>query len=291
MRNKHQKFNIKKTKLNIILISLYFLLAALSISYDVILIIKSPGTLFDNLTSFTHIWTILGLIFVFFGIYRIKKGHSFWKDCKKWLKITITSVVSLGLLICVSCLIFIFSPKLSTENENVPYMIFLGGGIDKNGKLPEKVMKRVEVAAEYLKNHEETICVVSGGKLKWLPVAEAPEIKNQLVLAGVNPDQILVEDKAQDTIQNFQYSCQVLADYEGVKKTEILKKPIIVLTSYFHLRRAEILAERMGFENIKGIGAPCARLSALHVYVREIAGYIKLNLRILFTGKPAPIID
>ena len=271
------------------MIVFYFILGGLFIFYDIALLISNPGTFLDNLTSFTHIWSLFGLIFIFFAIYRLKKGHSFWKDCKKWLKLTIVSLFTICASISIVCLVFIFNPKTVSPEENADYLILLGGGIDKNGQLPENVLERVKVAGEYLKNHEETICVVTGGTLKWLPYPEAPEIKRQLVNYGIKPERILVEDQAKDTIQNFQFSCKILAEHEAVSINEILKSKIIVVTNFFHLRRAERLANRMGFENVKGIGAKTAAFQAPHAYLREIGAYIKLNLRILLTGEPSTL--
>ena len=261
------------------------------ISYDVLLICLTPGTFLDNVFSFTHIWAALGAYLIFCGVYRIKKERSFWSTWKKPVKVCGVSVAAAGVIICVVNLCFIFRPKLAQPEKSVDYVILLGGGIDKNGKLPRNVISRVEVAADFLNRLEQknAVVVVTGGTLHWLPFAEAPEIKRQLVLHGVEEERILVEDQALDTIQNFQYSCQMLADYSGVSKQKILDSDIAVVTSYFHLRRAERLAARMGFTSIKGIGSPCEKIKALHIYVREICSYIKLNLRILFTGRPERI--
>ena len=172
---------------------------------------------------------------------------------------------------------------IEDKAENV---ILLGGGIDKDGKLPKSVMTRVEKTAEYLNAHPQSICVVTGGTLKWLPFAEAPELKNQLVNKGVAPERILVEDQAKDTIQNFQFSCKMLAEYKGQSLQEVLETPTAVVTNCFHLRRSERLARRMGFTNIKGIPAKCPAIYVPQNYVREICAYVKLNLRILLTGEP-----
>ena len=260
-------------------------------TYDVLLLCMSPGTFLDNVFSFTHIWAILGAYLIFCGVYRIKKERSFWSIWKKTVKVCVVVTAAAGLVISIVNLCFILRPKLAQPDKSVDYVILLGGGIDKNGNLPGNVISRVEVTADFLNRPEQknTVVVVSGGMLHWLPFAEAPELKRQLVLRGVAEERILVEDQALDTIQNFQYSCQMLANFAGVSKQEILNSDIVVITNYFHLRRAERLATRMGFTSIKGIGAPCEKIKALHIYVREICAYVKLNLRILFTGKPKKI--
>ena len=267
---------------------LLFIGGLLSVFYDVLLLCMSPGTFLDNVFSFTHIWAALGAYLIFCGVYRIKKERSFWSTWKKPVKVCVLGLAAAGLIISVVNLCFILHPKLVDPNNSVDYVILLGGGIDKNGKLPGNVISRVEAAADFLNRPEQknAVVVVSGGTLHWLPFAEAPELKRQLVLRGVEEERILVEDQALDTIQNFEYSCHKLVDFSGVSKQDILKSDIVVITNYFHLRRAERLAARMGFTSIKGIGAPCEKIKALHIYVREICAYIKLNLRILFTGRP-----
>ncbi len=266
------------------------ILGILCIIYDIILNIISPGTFLDILTSFSHIWTALGALLIFTGLYRRKKGRWFWESWKKWIKLTVSSFLALCVIISLVNLVFICRPRLVSLDQDADYVILLGGGIDKNGKLPPSVLNRVNKTAEYMTAHENTVCVVTGGTLKWLPYAEAPEIKRQLQAAGISADRILVEDQALDTIQNFQYSCAMLADYAGVEKSEILKSNIVVVSNYFHLRRAERLASRMGFENVWGIGANCSPILVPMSYIREICAYVKLNLRIMLTGEPGKII-
>lgn len=269
--------------MNIILI----ILGILSIAYDAVIILINPGTFLDIVFSFTHIWLALGAYLIFLGIYRIKTGHSFWSIWKRWIKITFISLFGIGLIISFINLILILNPAIASINDPAENVILLGGGIDKDGRLPDSVMTRVEKTAEYLNTNQDAICVVTGGTLKWLPYPEAPELKNQLVKKGVAAERILVEDQALDTIQNFQFSCKMLADYRGVGVQEILAAPTVVVTSRFHLRRSERLARRMGFKNIKGIPAACPLIYIPHNYVREICAYVKLNLRILLTGQPS----
>ena len=257
-------------------------------SYDVLLLCITPLTFWDTVFSFTHVWLLAAAYLIFCGLYRLKKNHSVWSVWKKPVKVCLLSVAGLGVIISLVNLSFILRPKLAQTNSSVDYLILLGGGIDKYGRLPANVISRVDAAAEFLNRPEQknAIVVVSGGTLHWLPFAEAPELKRQLLLRGVEEERILVEDQALDTIQNFSYSFNLLKDYTGRSTQEILNSDIAVVTNYFHLRRAERLAGRMGFTNVKGLGAPCQKIKVPHIYLREICSYIKLNLRILLTGKP-----
>ena len=267
------------------------ILGIISITYDLIITFINPGTLWGIIVSFNHIWTALGAYLIFLGIYRIKTGHSFWSSWKKWVKISVTAVLSFAAVVSIINLILIMTPQVVSVNEPAEHVILLGGGIDKNGKLPASVMTRVNKAAEYLKKNPDTICVVTGGTLHWLPYAEAPEMKRQLILAGIAEERILIEDQAKDTIQNFQLSCKVLAEHKGVSMQEVLDTPTAVVTTRFHLKRSERLARRIGYTNIKGIPAPCPGIYVPCSYVREICAYVKLNLRIMLTGKPKKLLS
>lgn len=255
--------------------------------YDVVLLILCPGTFLEFLKAFSHIWLVAGGWMIFVGLYRIKTKHSFWQNLKRWMKLTIVSLFYCGLFFSIVSLVFITNPKTVSLNEECDYMILLGGGIDKNGKLPKSVQKRVDKAAEYLVLHKDTICVVTGGQLKFTNFPEAPELKRQLVLRGIDENKILTDSKALDTIQNFQNSCEILSKETGKTTQEILDSKIVVVTSNFHLRRAERLASRMGFSDIKGVGSRLPWIYVPHMYVREICAYLKLNLRILITKKPS----
>ncbi|MBP5603242.1 MAG: YdcF family protein [Treponema sp.] len=269
--------------------TLLIIFGLISIGYDATLILLNPGTFWDNVFSFSHIWLVLGAYLIFVAIYRIKTKHSFWSIWKKWIKLTVVSLGAIAAIISIINLTLILNPAVVGTDEKAEHVILLGGGISKDGVLPKSVISRVEKAAEYLNKNPESICVVTGGTLDWLPYAEAPELKRQLIARGISADRILVEDQALDTIQNFQLSCKMLAEFKNVTVQEILDTPTAVVTSRFHLRRSERLARRMGFTNIKGIPAKCPPVYIIHSYVREICAYVKLNLRILLTGEPKKI--
>jgi len=269
---------------------LLFILGSLFLAYDIGLIISCPGTFWGNVISFSHVWSLMGLYFIFAAIWRIKRKESFWSCWKKWVKITVSSCLALALIISIVNLSFICNPKLASDSEPADYVILLGGGIDKNGKLPDSVLARVERTADYMNKQENAICVVTGGTLHFLPYPEAPEIKRQLVERGISDERVLVEDQALDTIQNFKYSLDLLCQHENKSARQILESKITVITNDFHLRRAERLASRMGFKNIKGLAAKTPAFKIPHSYLREICAYIKLNLRILLTGEPSPLI-
>ena len=181
-----------------------------------------------------------------------------------------------------------FPPESVEQLPQADAIILLGGGIDKNGQLPDAVKARCKTAIDYMKSNPNAILITTGGALKNLP-AEAPATKEYLINQGLEADRILIEPNARDTIQNFQYSCKVLSEYYNCPQSQILNSDVLIVTSFFHLARSQRLARRMGFTRTTGLGSRTPAIKLLDAYSREICAYIKLNLRILLTGKPKKI--
>lgn len=259
----------------------------ISCLYSILIHSLVPGTFAETLTAFCNVWLLLGTVLIFLGLFRFKFKISFIKRMNRISKFIAALFFAGGITVSAINLIFICTP-VKNPSPDAKYVILLGGGIDKNGKLPKTVTPRLHAAQKYLTENKNAIIVVTGGSLKGLP-AEAISLKAELIKAGIPENRILMEDKALDTIQNFQYSCKMLSEYEACPKSQILQSDILIITSNFHLRRAQRLARRMGFKNFTGLGTKIPAINVVNTYSREICAYIKLNLRILLTGKPETI--
>lgn len=264
-----------------------YLLAELFIAYSLVLHFMNPGTLLSELFAFCNVWLLVGAFLVFVGTYRKNHGTSLWYVLKKWQKKLLVIMVIAGIIISSINLYFICHPNVS-QKADADIVILLGGGIGRDGELPEVVKARAALTADYLKANPNAVAIVTGGSLNNLP-PEAPALKAFVVGQGISPERVLVEPNALDTIQNFQFSCKMLAEYKNCPQSQILQSDILIVTSYFHLARAQRLAGRMGFANVTGLGSKVPLLKVLDCYSREICAYIKLNLRILLTGKPQRI--
>ncbi|MGP1587036.1 MAG: YdcF family protein [Treponemataceae bacterium] len=195
---------------------------------------------------------------------------------------------------CSVCLFLICTPKANTITQYNDYIFLLGGGLSKEGKLFPQTEKRCEKAVKVWQNvktlyGENTKIIVTGGTLKASGSNEAYAMKTKLIELGISEQDILPEDKALDTIQNFKYSAGLIAQFEGISLEQALERNIIVVTQKFHLRRALFIGKRLGFKNISGFGADSTPSSIFVSYGREILSYIKLALRIIFTGEPKKI--
>lgn len=271
---------------------IFLVLSVLSGVYFVLLNIASPGTFWGTVFSFSSVWLLLAVFFA--ALFVLEKCGILKKICgriSKTVKIIFAFFIFFGVFIAALNLFLICTPRLSDGNENVRYVILLGGGITKDAKLTDSVQNRVRVAAEYLKAHPDAVAVVTGGKGPFSPCPESDVLKPALASYGIDEERIIAENKAKDTIQNFMFSVNLLAEHDNISVEEVLASAVAVVTSDFHIARAQRLASRMGFQNVYGVASRTPSLFVLNSYCREICCYVKLDLRIFLTGKPDSLVQ
>lgn len=245
--------------------------------------------------SFTDIWLALGIV-LFLVAFRIsklpaEKKYIPFRKLPLWLRIII-AVIFCGILgVAGVCLYFICTPEIAEKPEETKYIIVLGGGTKHNETLGPTARRRIAKAEEFLKAYPAAKVIVSGGQGKYSSCPEAPVLAISLVVDGINKKRIVQEDKAKDTIQNFSYSAALIAAAEKKSLSDVLNEPVTVVTSRYHLARAERLAKMMGFTHVNGIASSTPPLYMLNSYCREICSYIKLQIRIWFFKKPNIIIE
>lgn len=261
----------------------FLILSVLFFAYFFALEIASPGTFWGTIFNFSTVWLFAAVVCLALFVFR--KKH-LWKNARRKTKIAFLSALGFVVIVCIINLIFICNPRIADGTEDCEYVIVLGGGITKDSTLSRSAQKRVAFAADYLKKRPDAIAVVTGGKLKFTTCAESDVLKPALCSYGIEEDRVLAENQAQDTIQNLKFSAQLLAKKSGFNVQQILDSPITVITSDFHIARTERIAKRMGFTNVCGAASSTPLLFVPNSYAREICSYIKLNLRILLTGKP-----
>lgn len=138
------------------------------------------------------------------------------------------------------------------------YIIVLGSKV--NGIKPSYSLQyRIDKAAEYLKTHEKTIAIVSGGKGKGEDISEALAMKNGLMKLKIAEDRIIMEDKSTSTDENITFSKPLIPDN--------MKKGMIV-TNDFHMFRAKKIAAKQGLQ-LEGLSAETPKRIVISSNIRE----------------------
>ena len=157
------------------------------------------------------------------------------------------------------------------KDKKVDYVVVLGGRV--RGEKPSRSLyKRIEKAAEYLKEHENIKVVASGGKGKGEEISEAEAIKRELVKLGISENRIITEDKSVNTVENFKFTLEKIKENESENKEKKFK--ILIVTNDYHVYRSKKRAELLGFEAY-GLGAKTPLISLPKSYIREFASIIK----------------
>lgn len=130
---------------------------------------------------------------------------------------------------------------------------------------------RLDKALEYWEEYPETVIVVSGAQGPDEPSTEARAMADYLIGKGIPEEDILLEEKSHNTIQNLMYSKQLLEE-QGYD----LREGVAVVSNGFHLTRARMLAGRAGYVNVSTLAAPSSHVpSRVKMYFREPVALVK----------------
>lgn len=151
-------------------------------------------------------------------------------------------------------------------------MVILGCQINPWG--PSVLLRdRLDKALDYLEDHPDLTVVVSGGQGPDEHISEAQCMYDYLTEHGVDEEQILLEDRSSNTVENLRYTMELLAD-EGYDTTA----DMVVVSNGFHLTRVRMLWSRVcgGDYNLSTLAAPSSHVpSRLKMYIREPLALVK----------------
>jgi uncharacterized SAM-binding protein YcdF (DUF218 family) len=117
--------------------------------------------------------------------------------------------------------------------------------------------------------------VLTGGQGYGEEITEAQCMYDYLTAQGVAAEQLILEESASNTAENFAFSRELL-EAAGVDPAA---DTVAVVTNDFHLARAGLLAARNGYGDTVGVGAalPWAHLE-INYYLREAFAMVKSYL-------------
>ena len=177
-----------------------------------------------------------------------------------------TVLLVIGLLVVGITEAVIIHASFGDPQEQVEYMVVLGAKVNRDGP-SVSLWDRICGAYEYLEAHPDVTAVVSGGQGTDEPITEAECMYRELVMLGIDPKRIWVEDQATSTWENLKFTLDLIEEKTG-------RRPIKlgVLSSEYHLFRASLFADACDVEFV-GIPARTSRLSQMiNHFMREVAG-------------------
>lgn len=137
----------------------------------------------------------------------------------------------------------------------------------------EKVYIQVEIEfyhAQLAKTWKKAVFVPSGGQGSDEIVSEGEAMKRYLMERGIPEEQILPETKSATTLENMQFSNELIGEGK--------EKKIAFFTTNYHVFRVGILANQAGIKNAEGMGSKTKWYFWPNAFIRELAG--------IFLGHP-----
>lgn len=138
------------------------------------------------------------------------------------------------------------------------------------GEQPSTMLRlRLDEAVQlYTQGYAQSI-IVSGAQGLDEIATEASVMRNYLIIKGIPPEKIHVEDKSFNTYQNLLNSKAIMRE-QGFRHA-------IIVSNASHIRRSLVLAQQLGIE-ASGASAPMADNAYLTAkqYVREGAAMLSL---------------
>lgn len=221
-------------------------------------------------TSFAPAWLVA---FVFFALIAVFQ----FLDCRKIITVMpwIRRIVWLVVIFCFGLFLtlegLIISGMASKPEKNLDYIIVLGAQV--RGNVPSKSLyRRIEVAAQYLKDNPETVAIVSGGMGDGENISEAQCMYEYLVDMGIDGDRIILEDKSTSTEENIDFSMKI------IKELSHKDAKVGIITNNFHIFRAKCICQKQGLQ-VVGIPAKSDEILLLNYMVREAFGLVEHKLR------------
>lgn len=268
-----------------------FLSAFLDIGVDVFLLIAPIMMVVSVLLAFSNIWLMrhegyrpvntLGIIFgIMMGILAfLALSARAIPAFKNAVDPTIVERTALWLFcyfgaMFIATMVTAFLAAMYRPPLEMDYIIILGCGIREDGTLMPLLKGRVDAALDFEKKQfqktgKHAIFVPSGGQGPDEVISESQAMTNYLLEQGVPREQILLEDKSTNTMQNMQFSKEVIKrhskDFENSK--------IAFATTNYHVFRGYILAQSNGFK-AKGISAKTKFYFFPNAFLREFIGLL-----------------
>ena len=143
--------------------------------------------------------------------------------------------IAAGMILFTVLEVWVISWARTDDETAVTAVVVLGAGV--NGTVPSLSLQvRLEAALEYIADKPDIPIVVTGSQGPGEDISEAQCMADWLISHGVAAERILLEDQADNTEENIEFSVAML-HANGVDVTS----NIAVVTSDYHLCRASLL--------------------------------------------------
>lgn len=190
---------------------------------------------------------------------------TFLKKLPPWLTTLYTIIVICTVIFC-SVLLLYGSKDTTTYSEDA--IILLGAGI--HGEAPGTTLTgRLDTALEYYKKNNDAVFVVSGGQGPQENITEAEAMARYLIAGGVDPNNIILEENATSSRENFAFSKSLLDEYFDSEYS------VVFISNEYHVYRAEFTAKEEGYTSLSHLHSRTSLYTLIPNLLRECLAIVK----------------
>lgn len=191
---------------------------------------------------------------------------------KKLYAQKIGKVILTGILVVVAAVIllagvetaFMIKAATAKPSENATVVVL---GCRAYGSRPSIMLaSRLDAAYEYLTEHPDVICIVSGGQGPDESMPEAECMYLYLTEKGIAPERIYQENRSTSTRENLLFSQEII-------EAEGLNPEIAIVTNEYHEYRAGMVADALEMEH-SAVPARTPLWLFPTYYIRELYGIL-----------------
>ena len=202
--------------------------------------------------------------YIAYGLFLLSVFMVVFGVAGKTLKRFLAMFIAMGLVYFVIIEIPIIDEASGDGDFDADYLIVLGAAV--HGDTPSlSLVERLSAAKDYLTKHPDTVAIVSGGQGGGENVSEAQAMYEWLCEKGIDPERIIMENKATSTYENLKFSREIINARSD-------NATIAVVSSEYHLCRAKLIAKTLDME-IHTVPAHTTYFSIkLNYFIREAFG-------------------
>ena len=239
------------------IIKTLLVLAGLALVFNALLM-----SVLSNINAGIIAELLLGTVILFYGVLL----ENLVPKIPKFVRCTF--VCSVG-VVAVFITLILGCGVTDTVTGDESAVIVLGSGI-RGELLTVGLKNRLDCAVEMYEENHDMVIVVSGGQGPQEDITEALAMERYLLSRSVPQENIIKEEQATSTYENFVFSKQILDEmFGGEYKTAYV-------TNDYHIYRAGALAKIAGFDEITHSHSTTVWYTVIPSCMRECMAVVKL---------------
>lgn len=201
------------------------------------------------------------------------------KYLPRWLNVLLTAAPTIAFYLVflmynylVNSILYQFVPR----RYNQDYLIVLGAGLINGERVTPLLAGRINRAIQFAqkqvdKGRKMPKIIMSGGRGGDEKISEAQAMMNYAISRGIKRDDLLLEDKSENTYQNMLYSKRVATKDFGSDKFKAK-----FFSNNYHIFRAALYAKKAGLR-ANGVGSYTRSYFLPNAIIREFAGVFVMH--------------